>query len=183
MIDRAYFFKYGPTMASFWFIHCKVYNNNDYRPTLNRSIYDKITLLTGHISAHDRESWVGIALASWLNKVERLVSSRRQLLKRMSLGLNKHACLETYTTWNDNIKLPWWWLSGYHGGWQLRGSGFESCPAATNSYLNKSLEFSHSEKWKEIIGLSNSVRNFKLQSCRGRGGVNYITLHTIDDEK
>ena len=76
-----FFFKYGPTMASFWSIHCKAYNNNDNRPTLNRNV--------SHLWWNNFAYWAylstqqgvlgRLALASWLNKVERLPSSRRQL--------------------------------------------------------------------------------------------------------
>ena len=42
-------------------------------------IYDKLFSLSGLISAHRRESWVGVTLASWLYKTGRLPSSHRQL--------------------------------------------------------------------------------------------------------
>ena len=48
-------------------------------------IYDKLCLLSGLISAHRRESWVGVTLASWLYKTGRLASSRRQLRTGCSL--------------------------------------------------------------------------------------------------
>ena len=35
-------------------------------------IHDKLFSLSGLISAHRRESWVGVTLASWLYKTERL---------------------------------------------------------------------------------------------------------------
>ena len=114
LVHRLIFFNVGQPWPLLFILHCKAFYNNDITNwALNRNILsDKLCSLSGLISADRRESWVGVTVASWLYKTERLPSSHRQLPTRCPLVDALHAGSESFLKIAER-RLRWSW--GFQG--------------------------------------------------------------------